>query len=57
MVPYVAVNWPYGFFSCVKCKGGRRVELWDSEDQKLNYLTEMPRGKVTFNDVAGVERS
>ena len=29
---------------------------WVLEDQKLNYLNEA-QGKVTFNDVAGVEEA
>ena len=32
------------------------MEPWDLEDQKLNLLNEA-QGKVTFNDVAGVEEA
>ena len=45
----------FGYFLCVKCKA-EKVEQWDLEDQKLNLLNEA-QGKVTFNDVAGVEEA
>ena len=32
------------------------MEQWVLEDQKQNYLNEA-QGKVTFNDVAGVEEA
>ena len=42
-------------FSCVKCKVEEAAQ-WVLEDQKPNYLTEA-QGKVTFNDVAGIEEA
>ena len=45
----------YGYFLCVKCKV-EEVELWVLENLKQNLLSEA-RGKVTFNDVAGIDEA
>ena len=42
-------------FLCDRCKE-EEVEQWDLEDQKQKLLTEA-QGKVTFNDVAGIEEA
>ena len=43
-----------GYFLCVKCKEAK-VARWDLEIK--SKLLNQAQGKVTFNDVAGVEEA
>ena len=52
MVPYATLL-EYGFFSCVRCKEEKAdYGFWTVKAKLLNGW-----GKVTFNDVAGVEEA
>ena len=54
MVPNAFTNWCLDLFHASNRE--EKVEQWDSGRSKAKLLNEA-QGKVTFNDVAGVEEA